>query len=276
MQRQILSHHSRDASHYMLLTTRPEQGHRDVLAAVWKAALQSRGEAYAKQFCLNQPGSKGKTPLMLASRNGCVRAAIPRLSYGNLWIPWNMVSRILLGAVCCFRRHFAVDVMVHLRRNAVVSFEAGVSTPPHLGSLSVQYLDRGSCDMVGQASGVRQLPAGSRRGPAAHRHRRARGHRPAHGLRGRSQVMTPLVSVSGGTASSLSSVRRPVKESPACLHRESHQERAKMMTPACSVVVTWESRSPPLDRVLGGVQSVRGANAGGRRAGSVRPPHAPA
>ena len=43
-----------------------------MLAAVWKAAVLSRGAAYAKQFCLNQPGSKGKTPLMLACRNGCV------------------------------------------------------------------------------------------------------------------------------------------------------------------------------------------------------------
>ena len=46
-----------------------------MLAAVWTAALQSRGEMYAKQFCLNQPGGKGKTPLMLACKNGCAAAA---------------------------------------------------------------------------------------------------------------------------------------------------------------------------------------------------------
>ncbi len=61
-----------------------DQGHRDVLAAVWKAALQSRGEMYAKQFCLNQPGCKGKTPLMLACKNGC--AVVPGLGPSLLFL----------------------------------------------------------------------------------------------------------------------------------------------------------------------------------------------
>ena len=70
-----------------------DQGHRDVLAAVWKAALQSRGDAYAKQFCLNQPGSKGKTPLMLACKSGWVAGPTCPCWLGTLH---SQLSRLLM------------------------------------------------------------------------------------------------------------------------------------------------------------------------------------
>ena len=68
-----------------------------MLAAIWKAALQSRGEAYAKQFCLNQPGSKGKTPLMLACRNGC-DGGTPQRS--NSCLLANCSEQPALGSIC--------------------------------------------------------------------------------------------------------------------------------------------------------------------------------